>query len=227
MTKAWAVIPAKCFARGKSRLAPVLTERARAKLSRDFLEHVLAVAAASVSLEGVVVATECNNVAAVAEAHGAHVHRLASGRAETRLGPLVDEALLTLLPRGAERAVVLMSDLPLLAVADLDAVVALLDNAAVVLAPDTRDEGTNALALRLRARTLRPTCFGNALSFALHAGDASRARESVAVYRSARIALDIDTPDDLAAYEEQPHDAPAPQPAATPLRRRPLCVVGL
>ena len=64
---------------------------------------------------------------------------------------------------------------------------------AVVIAPCRRESGTNALLLR--PADLVPFSFGPA-SFAAHCAAARAAGVEPAVYRSASIALDLDTPED-------------------------------
>jgi 2-phospho-L-lactate guanylyltransferase (CobY/MobA/RfbA family) len=77
--------------------------------------------------------------------------------------------------------------------------VAGLAHAPLVLAPDRRDEGTNALAIAPPDRM--PTCFGHKDSFARH-GDRARAQSiDVRVERSDGLACDVDSPEDLAVAQ--------------------------
>src|SRR4051812_46514147 len=97
----WAVVPVKGFARGKSRLEGALPRAEREQLARDFCDHVLDAVEASAALAGVLVLTDCAEVAAVARARGAEVMRDAC---EGPLSALVDAALASLAARGARGA---------------------------------------------------------------------------------------------------------------------------
>jgi 2-phospho-L-lactate guanylyltransferase (CobY/MobA/RfbA family) len=89
-----------------------------------------------------------------------------------------------------------MADLPLLAPDDVRALVAALDRAPLVLAPDRRDRGTNAFAVSPPDRIA--TCFGSEVSFARHVARARQSGIPVAIHRSEGVAFDLDSPGDLA-----------------------------
>src|SRR5437016_5067893 len=118
----WALVPVKCFARGKSRLSGVLGQAEREELAQSFCEHVLESLAGCEELAGVLVVTDSATVEAAARARGAEVARDgasgASGAAGS-LGAIVDDALAILARRGATAAIVLMSDLPRLEPCDV------------------------------------------------------------------------------------------------------------
>ena len=187
----WALVPAKAFARSKSRLAPVLGDAERDALARGFLEHVLDVVAASDAVEGAMVVTDSDEVADVAMARGAVVVRDEA----TSLGAIVDAALARLRARGAKSALVLMSDLPDLAADDVRALASAVATEDVVIAPDLRAAGTNALGVALSAPF--PTCFGHADSFVRHLACAQALGLRVRTHTSDRLGFDVDVPSDL------------------------------
>jgi 2-phospho-L-lactate guanylyltransferase len=188
----WALVPAKSFARAKSRLSGLLDERGREGLARSMLEHVLAVLAACPEIAGVVVATDGDDVAELARARGAVVVRDA---ARAPLGIIVDGALLELSSRSAGAALVLMSDLPRLAAGDVRRLVEQMAGDDVVVAPDMRGEGTNALGLTPPDRL--KTSFGTRDSFERHLRAAESAGLRVGVHESEGLAFDVDEPADL------------------------------
>ena len=181
----WAIIAVRAFEHGKSRLAPIMSPAERAAYARGLFEGVLAAAQQCAAIEHILVATDASDLSpsgCLVLADAAHAS----------LAMVVDAALEHARGRGAGRAIVLMSDLPLITpndIADLDAFAA---SHPLVVVPDTSERGTNALAISLPARY--STCFGNADSFDRH-----RALEGCAVYRNPRIARDVDTPDDYRA----------------------------
>jgi 2-phospho-L-lactate guanylyltransferase len=93
----------------------------------------------------------------------------------------------------AEVLLVILSDLPWLASADLEALLALASRASVVIAP-SKDGGTNALLLRPPHAI--PFRFGPD-SAARHAAAAQERGLPVALARSPGLAFDVDTPDDV------------------------------
>jgi 2-phospho-L-lactate/phosphoenolpyruvate guanylyltransferase len=183
------VVPAKSFVRAKSRLSPCLAAPARARLARSMLEHVLGVLRAH-PLGEVVVATDCDTVAALAREHGA---RIAFDSGPSRLGAIVDKSL-ELFGGSAERALVLMSDLPELGAEDLRALLEAGESADVVLAPDLRGRCTNALLTPLPHL---PTRFGHDDSLLLHTLDAEALGLQVSLCRRRGLGLDVDEPADL------------------------------
>ncbi len=190
LRRAWAVVPAKAFSRGKSRLAPILPPGSRADLSRALLGHVLGVLARC-PLDGVLVLADGPEVAALARRHGATT-MLDPGPAP--LGALVDAGLSAVGVRGATSAVVLMSDLPRLQPRDVLELLDLVDRYDVAVAPDRHGAGTGALALSPPA-ALR-SCFGHEDSFRRHLRAAQRAGLRAAVYCSPGVAFDVDSPED-------------------------------
>ncbi len=144
-------------------------------------------------LEGVLVATDGEDVAALARPHGAQV-RLDAGAGS--LAAVVDGALADVASRGARAAVVLMADLPRIEPGDVLALLGALADCDVVLVRDHLGHHTNALALA--PPTAIATCFGHDQSFDLHREAARAAGLRVAVVESERLAFDVDGPADLA-----------------------------
>jgi 2-phospho-L-lactate guanylyltransferase len=194
---AWAVVPAKSFARGKSRLTPVLANDERAVFARELFERVLGVTRASV-LDGTLVATDGEDVAAIAERLGAHVLRDEQG---DPLAGLIDRALSAVAARGARSAVVLMADLPFLEARDVDALVASLASHEVVVVRDHLGRHTNALGLS--PPTVMRTCFGRPDSFADHCAAAHAAGLRTLVVENDRVAFDVDGPADHLAFTQR------------------------
>jgi 2-phospho-L-lactate guanylyltransferase len=191
---AFALIPMKRFSAAKSRLRDQLSDDARSVLARGMFERVLAAARACSSLTGSAVLTNGDEVAALAERTGAHVLR--DARLETpTLGALLDAALVQLLELGAERALVLMGDLPYLEASDVERMLAALDTCDVAIAPDARGHSTNALAVRLPLGFA--TAFGDPDSYAVHRTRAKQRGLRLLELRLPRVAHDVDIGADL------------------------------
>lgn len=188
-----AIVPVKRFEQGKSRLAPVLPDAKRERFVVSLFDHVLDVLARAPSITRTLVITDDARVAARSVARGAE--------------PVVDEvagALGAAVRLGLSRreglpAIVLMGDLPLLQESEIERLAARLADSAVVLAPDARDEGTNALALA--AGISLPTFFGRGDSFPDHVSAARSAGLSLGIERSEGLAFDVDSPDDWRRLE--------------------------
>jgi len=176
----------------------VLGDVERAHFARRILEHVLDTLAAT-GLAGVLVATDGDDVAALAAARGAHVLRDQGGK---RLASVVDRALAEVLARGAEVALVLMADLPRIEPGDVDAMLAAVDGHDVALVKDHGGRHTNALAMAPPGAMA--TCFGHEDSFAAHLGAARAKHLSVVVVENERLAFDVDVPADHAELTTGP-----------------------
>jgi 2-phospho-L-lactate guanylyltransferase len=201
----WAVVPAKSFANGKSRLRPVLADAERTRFAVALLEHTLSVLAGA-GLDGILVATDGDDVAALARTHRADVLR---DSAAPTLAAVVDGALAEVEARGARAALVVMADLPNMVAEDVAEIVRALEAHDVVVVRDHKGKHTNALALA--PPTAFGTCFGRAESFAAHCAAARGAGLDVVVVDNERVAFDVDAPADHARLS-----APPPDPAAPP-----------
>jgi len=171
----------------KSRLRGALAPAARQRLAGAMLDDVLR--AATTTGWPVLVVTDARSTAIRARAAGART-LLAPARG-TRDG--ARRGLRRVEREGAGAALVIAADVPLVKAADLRRIVAAGRRSDVVIVPDRRGTGTNALYLRPPSR-IAPR-FGPR-SFAAHrraAGAGGR------VLEIARFGLDIDTPADLDA----------------------------
>jgi 2-phospho-L-lactate guanylyltransferase len=188
----WAIVPAKSLLRGKSRLRPVLADHERTAFARRLLEHVLGVLGAC-ELDGVLVATDGDDVAELTERRGAQVLR---DSGEGSLATVVDRALAAVTARAARSAVVLMADLPRVEPRDVRELLLALRDHDVVLVRDHLGNHTNALAMT--PPQAMATSFGHADSFAAHCAAAGAAKLRIAIVENERIAFDVDAPDDHA-----------------------------
>ncbi len=193
----WAIVPVKPFKAAKSRLASVLTPVEREGLSRGFLEHTLDVLARVPEIERILIVSRDTEALTIARSRGAHTVT-ESGSPE--LNSALTRATQAAISFGARRVLVLPIDLPLLTPADVKQLIEGNGNGRhVVISPDRRDDGTNALVVR------PPLLFGYAFgpgSSLKHQERALAAGAEVRICRLAGTGLDVDEPADLTAYRE-------------------------
>jgi 2-phospho-L-lactate guanylyltransferase len=181
----YVLIPIKELDKAKARLSAVLDDAARRDLVLAMLRDVIAAATACPGLDGACIVTRDTEALAIAAEAGAE------GLAEPgELNEALTSAAEKLRVRGAIRLLVLAADLPL---ADATSIAAALETNADIVVVPSRDGGTNALA-----------CAPGAIDFQFGPDSAQKhlAAAATAGLRALsldlpRLALDIDTPDDL------------------------------
>lgn len=192
----WAVVPVKPLRGALRRLRPALDARVRRELQVAMLTDVLTACAGARRLEGVLVVTSDPDAAALAAAL-ARARVVPDHDPPRGMNAAVSRGLAAVAAEGAEAALVMTADLPLLHPDDIDAIVAAAPaGASVTIAPSHEGTGTNAMLLRppgALAPRLGPD------SFARHSAQAARRGLPLVRVDLRRVALDIDTPRDVAA----------------------------
>ena len=211
--KATAIIPVKRFASAKQRLLETLDRRQRAAVVKAMLADVLVAVTATESVERLILIT--------GESRAERIAMDRARRAKTPIEVLRDPddhghseaatlGIIRALALGAECTALLPGDCPLLDPAELDAALARMRPGRVAVVPDRHGTGTNALLLA-PGDAIGPA-FGEG-SLERHRDRATRAGYKVAVESLDSLALDLDTPDDLAVLAaelaERPERAPA------------------
>ena len=199
MTRLWAVLPVKNLEDAKQRLAGVLAAGERRALFAAMLEDVLAGLAASKGLAGILVVTRDPLASRLAAGYGARVVVEEDNRGHTAASTL---GARTLAEEGVAGMLQVPADLPLLTPEDIAAVLAAHGEApAVTLAPSRDGRGSNAVACS--PPDLLPLRFGDD-SFVPHLQAARAQGIEPQVVRRHGLALDVDTPEDLAAFLAAP-----------------------
>jgi 2-phospho-L-lactate guanylyltransferase len=182
------LIPVKRFAIAKRRLAGLLDDEQRVELAQWLAGRVVAAARDL----PVFVACEDEAVAAWADNAGAEVLWTPG----LGLNGAVESSRTTISGKGFDHLVIAHSDLPLAGnFADLAVA------GTICLVPDRAGGGTNVLSLPVTAAiavSYGPGSFGAHLTRALTLAGDQRLGLRVEVRRDPRLALDVDTPDDLA-----------------------------
>jgi 2-phospho-L-lactate guanylyltransferase len=200
--KICAVVPVKETRQAKQRLAGVLGAARRQQLALAMLEDVLAALAQVTELAEILVVTVDQAAVTIAARYAARVasegaragHTGAVAAAAKRLAAK-DAALLTL-----------PGDIPLLESQDIRALVAAHATAmtesgrAFIIVPARDERGSNAVLCSPAAAV--PLRFGDD-SFLPHLAAAQEHGIKPCILRLPRLALDIDTPDDLALLFER------------------------
>jgi 2-phospho-L-lactate guanylyltransferase len=191
----WAVVPVKDLQHAKQRLAGVLDASERRALFTAMLEDVLAALATSERLAGMLVVTRDVQARNLAGRYGARVLVELANRGHTAASTL---GATTLAAEGAAGMLQLPADLPLLTADDVDAVLhAHADAPSITLAPSRDRLGSNAVACS--PPDLLPLRFGDD-SFHPHLERARTLGIEPTVVERPGLALDVDTPADLAAF---------------------------
>ena len=195
-----AVVPVKPLAGALGRLGRILEAGERQALQAAMLRDVLGACREAVEVTTTLVVTGDVAVGEIARAHGASV--LADHDPPLGMNAAVETGLARAEKIGARAALVVTADLPCARGADLDAVRAALSGATgVVLSPSLDGTGTNAMLIA-PPRALRPEL--GIGSLARHLAQAERLGLAVEVVPRPGLALDVDTPEDLARLCERP-----------------------
>ena len=193
-TLTYAIIPVKPLARAKSRLARALKAPTRAALVRSIFSRTLDVIAQVERIDGVIVVSRDLTVLELARQREA----ITLMESDSGLNPALTQAAQWAASHRARSVIVIPVDLPLITVADLDAVIdRAQEERCIVIAPDRPEEGTNVLLVR--PPDALPFAYGSS-SFNVHRAHAREHGLIVHEYRSPTTAFDIDVPDDLALY---------------------------
>jgi 2-phospho-L-lactate guanylyltransferase len=190
-----AVVPVKSLAAAKTRLATALAPNERVNLTLQTLKRVLA-ALDQPGIAARLVISPDEAVLRATRVAGAHGLRQASDG----LNPGLEEARTWALAQGAAALLIVLGDLPLLAPEHITAILAIADRpGTVALAPDRHGSGTNIMLLR--PPDAIPLSFGLNSLFRHRAAAQARGL-AIHTYDDPATALDLDTPDDLAALTD-------------------------
>jgi 2-phospho-L-lactate guanylyltransferase len=191
----WAVVPVKELDRAKERLAPVLSPELRRRLMLAMLEDVLSALAATPGLAGLAVVTVDPSACRLAMRFGARI--VEAGARDGHTGAVAAAARL-LAREGCRGMMTLPGDIPLVSAAEIAQLLAEHRPApAFTIAPSHDKRGSNAVICSPPDRV--PLRFGEDSFFPhLQAAEACGIRPTI--LHLPGIALDVDTPADLAAF---------------------------
>jgi 2-phospho-L-lactate guanylyltransferase len=188
-----AILPVKRFAAAKSRLATGIDGERRRTLAAAMLEDVLTAISSARQIDRMIVVTADPGAAEQARADGAEV---VADHAEEGHSAAALAGVARALEAGAERAILLAGDCPLLDPRDVDRLLTAVPERWVAVVPDRHGTGTNALVLA-PPDAIEPA-FGEG-SCERHVGAARGAGVPYAVEHVESLALDLDTPADVVA----------------------------
>jgi 2-phospho-L-lactate guanylyltransferase len=188
----WAIVPVKPLRRGKSRLAGVLTDDERTLLNFTMLGNTLRTLSGVPSISQVLVVSKDPAALSLAREFGA---RTVQEDGNPGLNTALHRATVVAQVYSAQDVLVLPADLPLITGADLEALIGMAKQPPVmVIAPDRRLDGTNALYLSPAGSI--DYNFGPG-SFHHHIQQAQKREMRVEIFRSPSFGLDLDIPEDL------------------------------
>jgi 2-phospho-L-lactate guanylyltransferase len=196
-----AVVPIKDTSDAKRRLAGVLCAARRQELALAMFEDVLAALTGVRELAGIVVVTVDPAAATIAARYGARVSNAGAREGHTGAVAAAARAL------AAEAMLTLPGDIPLVEGDDIRQLIDVHRNAtgrgarAFTIVPARDERGSNAILCS--PATAVPLRFG-VDSFLPHLAAARRCAIEPTVVRLPHIALDIDTPADLALFLATP-----------------------
>lgn len=197
----YAVVPIKETGDAKQRLAPVLGTARRQELALAMFEDVLATLARVRELAGIIVVTADPAAGAIASRYGARVS--SDGARAGHTGAVAAAAR----QLAADDMLTVPGDIPLVETDDIRNLLeahgdaACRDARAFIIVPARDERGSNAIVCSPAGAV--PLTFG-ADSFLPHLAAATRCGIEPTVLRLPRVALDIDTPDDMALFLATP-----------------------
>jgi 2-phospho-L-lactate guanylyltransferase len=193
----WAIVPVKPLRYGKSRLAEVLTPDERTDLNRRMLAHTLDTLTAIPEIEHVLVVSRDQAALALAREYGA---RTVQESSSPQLNVALTRATVVAKNYATRGVLIVPADLPLITPEDVRVMLErAVDPPVVVVAPDRRRNGTNALLVCPTG--LIDYEYGQG-SFQRHCERALKAGAHLEICELPSLALDMDLPEDLELVSE-------------------------
>jgi 2-phospho-L-lactate guanylyltransferase len=193
----WAIIPVKPLRLGKSRLSALLSDNERIELNTDLLKHTLQTLRLVSEIDQVLVVSRDPNVLSIVRDHGA---KTILEKGAPHLNIALTRATALAQQHSIDGVLILPADLPLLSGEEVQSLIMLAKNPpVVVISPDRREVGTNALLLSPPG--LIDFCFG-ADSFARHCQQIEASLARLEIIRMPSLAFDLDIPEDLLKLQE-------------------------
>jgi 2-phospho-L-lactate guanylyltransferase len=194
----WAIVPVKPLRRGKSRLAGVLTENERTLLNYAMLENTLRSLTAVESVHQILVVSRDPSALALAREYNART--LQEDDENTDLNLALKRATVVAQMYSSSEVMILPADLPLLQPSHVEEFIHKLGKPPmVVIAPDRRGDGTNALLMSPVG--LIEYEYGPG-SFRKHMDQIARYKVRCEVVETFSIELDLDLPEDLETLQK-------------------------
>ncbi len=194
----WAIVPVKALHESKSRLREVLTPDQRVDLSREMLLNTLQELAELTEIEQTLVVSADLTVLALARERGAEIVK---EHGSPSLNKALRQATAIASERQAEAVLVLPADLPLLQAAEVRELIGRAhDPPVVVISPDRKRSGTNAL-LVAPPSTIEYEFGPDSFERHIQRAEASGAR--VEIIELPTLGLDFDAPEDLEIYQDR------------------------
>lgn len=190
-----AILPMKSFEHAKQRLAEELTASARRALVEAMYSDVLVALRRAKAISSTLVITADRHAQRIAGGHGAQV----LDEPEHGHNPAAAAGIRVARDQGVHRALLVPGDCPMLDPAELDALISHpADDSSALIVPDRHGTGTNALLLTPPDALIPSFGPGSAQRHVAEAGRNGTTAEVVAV---PSLALDVDTPEDLAELQ--------------------------
>ena len=194
----WAIVPVKPLRRGKSRLAEVLSEEERLGLNSKLLTHTIDTLREIPEIEQVLVVSRDQAALSLARAHGA---RTVQENGAPELNIALTRATIVAKQYATSGVLIIPSDLPMISKEDVSAMLDMIkEPPVVVVAPDRKREGTNALLVcpvGLIEYDYGPN------SFERHCISAQEAGARLEICELPSLALDMDVPEDLELVSDE------------------------
>ena len=190
----WAIVPVKPFSKGKSRLSDLLSPDQRTLLNSTLLSRTIRTLRMVQEIQQIIVVSRDSSALSIARSFGV---KTIQEDAAIDLNKALKRAVAVTRAYTANAILVVPSDLPLLEPSNVTDMLSLSDGETktqVIIAPDRRKTGTNALYLSPPG--VIDFKFGEN-SFNLHIEEARSKQIKVSVYENANLGLDIDLPQDL------------------------------
>jgi 2-phospho-L-lactate guanylyltransferase len=188
----WAIVPVKPLRQGKSRLSKVLTEDQRTSLNQRMLKRTLEILAQVKEVDQVLVVSKDPNALALARDFKA---KTLQENGQPGLNTALEKATVVAMAYKARSILILPADLPILRPEDVKSFINYsTEYPEVIIAPDRRNEGTNALIVKPTGAIQYH--FG-ADSYQKHLEEAKLKKIPIKTCDIESIELDLDLPEDL------------------------------
>jgi len=185
----FAIVPVKTLASSKKRLASILTERERVKLSEAMLQDVLSAVCNSV-VKNVIIVSKDQKVMKIAQEFDVVIVK-----EEEELGVNSAVALTNDICKDCDASIVIPHDLPFVIPLDIDMICnSAMGKRCVVITPSHRYDGTNAL---LRKPSDAIETHYDEDSYEIHVNKARERNVPVKIFLNKGLMLDIDEPRDI------------------------------